>query len=125
VTIFLTTHYLPEADYLCNRLAIIDYGKIIALGSPQSLKSELGKVRYVTLNIDNNFKKFIDLLNSANLKAEQVGKDVRVSVEKPDEITKIITLAKKYEFKINEVSMKEPSLDDVFFHYTGRQIREV
>ena len=127
-TVFLTTHYMEEAEKLCDRVAIIDHGKIIALGTPEELVSKLeGEVVYV---------RFEQGLNKAAV--ERVGElgcvlgvrvvegdRVAVSVRRASEaIPEIIDACSKAGAKVAEVTYHRPSLEDVFISLTGRGLRD-
>ena len=124
LTIILTTHYMEEADYLCDRIAIIDHGKIIALDTPENMKNSMGGdiLKLETKESDNldkilkfdwikNKKKFEGYLN---VTVEDGGSAI------PD----ILKASSEAGIKIDAVHMIRPSLEDVFIHYTGRTIRE-
>ncbi len=125
VTIILTTHYIEEADYLCNRVAIIDYGKIVALDKPNALKDRLrGDV--VSINISNP-KKYLSVFKKGRLVkgAKIVDGTLHLQVSSGERaIPKLLDLAKKHGGQVHTVSLSRPTLEDVFIHYTGRAIRE-
>jgi len=125
VTIILTTHYIEEADYLCNRVAIIDYGKIVALDKPDELKNRLrGDV--VSINISNP-EKYLAIFRKSKLvkKAKIVDGILHLQVISGERaIPKLIGLANKHGGQVHTVSLSRPTLEDVFIHYTGRAIRE-
>ncbi len=125
VTIVLTTHYMDEADSVCSKIAIIDQGKIIALGSPKSLKNKLGG-DVVSIECEK-----ADLCQQELEKIPWVKKAIKhddsvdARVEKGEKkIPKILAMASKKGIKVNSVNLRKPSLDDVFIHYTGKTIRE-
>lgn len=124
LTIILTTHYMEEADYLCDRIAIIDHGKIIALGTPENLKNITGGD---TLTIEtSDAEKLKGILKFRWIKNMKIfdGK-LNITVSNGDKvIPKILNIAAKNRIKINSVNLKKPTLEDVFIHYTGRTIRE-
>jgi len=126
ITIILTTHYMEEADYLCDRLAIIDHGKIVALNTPNKLKDELGG-DVVSLEVNRNIR---DLLNRLkNLKwinkiKEHDGILSLTTWKGEKRIPGLIDTAKKIGVTVDSVNLHKPSLDDVFLHFTGRTIRE-
>lgn len=125
ITIVLTTHYMDEADSVCSRIAIIDRGKIIASGGPKQLKNELGGdvVSIKCKNAEECRKR----LEGFGWVKEAVKHDgfVNVRVEKGEEkIPKILAFAGRKGINVESVSLRKPSLDDVFIHYTGRTIRE-
>ncbi len=121
VTVLLTTHYMEEADQLADRIAIIDKGKIVALGSPSELKDSIGG-DIIKIKCDDE-NKMIELLSANGFDAMVVDGEVIIKAEKAEkEIPKIFTLAK--EIEIISIMYKEPSLEDVFIHYTGKAYRE-
>jgi len=125
VTIILTTHYIEEADYLCNRVAIIDYGKIVALDKPNALKDRL-KGDVVSINISNP-EKFLGIFRKSKLVkgAKIVDGSVHLQVSSGERaIPKLIDLVKEHGGQVHTVSSSRPTLEDVFIHYTGRVIRE-
>ena len=128
MTIFVSTHYMEEADKLCDRVGIIDYGKIQVIDSPQALKDKLGN-EIITFKISENVSK-TDLLSE--LKAIQLVKDITT---KDDQVTvfaskgtelipMIFQIASNLQIKINSISLTQPSLDDVFISYTGHELRD-
>ncbi|HWG91930.1 MAG TPA: ATP-binding cassette domain-containing protein [Candidatus Thermoplasmatota archaeon] len=118
-TIVLTTHYMEEADALCDRIGIIDHGKIVALDTPKALKASLGG-DLVTLTM-----KSPDATRFATLpyveKAEVKGKDLCLTVRNaPQHLAELVKLAGDVE----SVEVHTPTLEDVFLKTTGRQIRD-
>ncbi len=124
ITIVLTTHYMDEADRLCDRIGIMDHGKIIALDTPQKLKETLeGDV--ITIKAAK-----LDELNA--LLSEKLGLTQSSIVDGTLEITmrggrsvmpRIMEVAGANKFFIDSILLREPNLEDVFLHYTGRNIR--
>lgn len=124
-TIFLTTHYMDEADYLCHRVGIIDYGKILVMDDINVLKNRVGK-DVITLACDS-LNKLINKLEEENWisNIKQHEKTLTIGAEKGDEkIPIIIEIAQKINVKIKSISVRKPTLDDVFLSYTGRKIRD-
>ncbi|MEN6611087.1 MAG: ATP-binding cassette domain-containing protein [Methanoregulaceae archaeon] len=125
-TIFLTTHYMDEADQLSDRISIIDHGKIIVTGTPAELKNTLGKDLLYFETSDNIMAATVlqefPAVRTVTDKAS--GFVVRVSEDGthllPDMMERLI--AEKIE--VTTVNMKKPSMDDVFLHYTGKEIRD-
>jgi len=125
VTIVLTTHHMEEADYLCERVGIMDQGKIIALDTPKNLKDLIGS-DLVSLEMDNRdyntdiFKKLdfvIDFRRHDDF--------VTLKMERGDlRIPAIMKVAQREGIEIKSVNLRKPSLEDVFLHITGRKIRE-
>jgi len=125
VTIILTTHYIEEADYLCNRVAIIDHGKIVALDKPGALKDRL-KGDVVSINISDP-EKYLSIFRKSKLVkgAKIVDGTLYLQVSSGERaIPKLIDLANKHGGQVHTVSLSRPTLEDVFIHYTGRAIRE-
>lgn len=128
VTILLTTHYMEEADRLCDRIAIIDYGQIVALDTPQDLKNMLGG-DVITLGLED--PRDVGKLCSSYQKdgcaniVEGKKNEVFITVNNGErQIPHILALASQAGIPIISVSLRKPTLDDVFIHYTGRAIRD-
>jgi ABC-2 type transport system ATP-binding protein len=126
ITIFLTTHYMEEADTLSDRIAIIDHGKIIAQGTPYELKESLGgDVIEITPYEENQDLTEVLTSLSAVKEVKNAGNVYRVKVMHGEEtLPKIMEKICENNIKIRRVSLIEPSLDQVFLEYTGRTIRE-
>ncbi len=126
MTLFMTTHYLEEADNLCDRIAIIDHGKIIALDTPDSLKESLGG-DIMTLTIEQKSADITSLIEAAPRVKEVKKQDstYRVKVENGEETApQILNLLIEKGYKIAKLSLAKPTLDEVYLEYTGRSIRE-
>ncbi len=128
MTIFLTTHYMEEADQLCDRIGIIDGGKIQVIDSPQNLKSAMGK-EVISLTIENEDaeKAFLSELGKIELinKINQDQNKITLFASKGTEvIPKIFQISSDLKVKINSISLTQPTLDDVFISYTGHEIRD-
>ncbi len=119
MTIILTTHYMEEADSLCDRVAIIDHGKIVALDSPGNLKRTLGG-DIVVLKGENLFLDELLKLNYVK-NIEKEGNIIKLSVENASSnLQELLRTAGK----VDSVEAHSPDLNDVFLHFTGREIRE-
>ncbi len=128
VTIVLTTHYMEEADNLCSRIAIIDYGEIVALDTPEALKNMFGG-DVITLELEdstdiarlsviyqnNGFAKIVSQKNNEIFLAVKDGEH---------QIPYVLNLASSAGIPILSVGLHKPTLDDVFLHHTGRAIRD-
>jgi ABC-2 type transport system ATP-binding protein len=129
VTIILTTHYMEEADYLCDRIAIVDNGKIIALDTPQNLKSTVS-TDIIALEISNestNIDGFVELLKKFRWIKGLKWKSgiLHLHVREGDKkIPKLIKIAGSFNVIITSVNLHKPSLEDVFIKITGKTIRE-
>ena len=132
MTIFLTTHYMEEADALCDRVAIIDQGKIKALNTSENLKQGIGgDIITVSFPEDNNEKvqKVVKKIKQIpQVKEVNLGKDriyqIIVSQRGDKIIPEIFSLSQNNKININSIRLKRPSLEDVYLHFTGRTIRE-
>jgi len=126
VTIILTTHYMEEADYLSKRIAIIDRGRIVAMGTPSGLKDVLGG-DVITLEVDGNGGIFIRLLEGipwVKSAVEENG-EVSITVEIGERrVPELVSIAHDRGIHVNSVLLRKPSLEDVFIHFTGRSIRD-
>jgi ABC-2 type transport system ATP-binding protein len=129
VTVLLTTHYIEEADYLCDRVAIIDRAKIIAIDTPRKLKEAVGE-DLISLQISDGREKetrFIEKLKVIDWvkNVEEYGNSILLNVDNGEgRVVDLIDFADKHGFVITSIDEHEPSLEDVFVHFTGRTIRE-
>ncbi|UCH72526.1 MAG: ATP-binding cassette domain-containing protein [Thermoplasmatales archaeon] len=124
-TIFLTTHYMDEADYLCDRVGIIDYGKILVMDDINNLKNSIGNdiITLSTSHIDKLSKKLKE--QSWIKKTKKHDSFLTLGVEKGEEkIPAIIEIAQSLDIKIKSISVRKPTLDDVFIYFTGRTMRD-
>jgi len=126
VTIFLTTHYMDEADQLSDAIYIIDKGKIIANGTSESLKNSLG-MDMIYLETDNDDKSthlIKDMKEITAVRSSSRGLIVSLKDEGPRFIPKLVERIRKEKIEIKSINLKKPTLDDVFIHFTGRGLRE-
>jgi ABC-2 type transport system ATP-binding protein len=124
ITIVLTTHYMEEADRLSDRVAIIDYGKIVALDTPIRLKKTLeGDI--ITVRAKNTEKLVSVLAGQANvLKTRVLNGTVELTVREGEEfVPRVVEIAAQNDISVEAIVLHQPSLEDVFLHYTGRAIR--
>ncbi|WP_184841197.1 ATP-binding cassette domain-containing protein [Allocatelliglobosispora scoriae] len=125
MTIFLTTHYLDEADALCDRISIMDHGQIVAEGTPESLKQEIsGDVVNVSLASPTAAAELLDTAEFVR-KLETIDGGLRLYVE--DGGTAIPLILRALDgagIALGSVELHRPSLDDVFLTKTGRTLRE-
>ncbi len=126
VTVFVTTHYLEEADALCDRLAIMDYGEIVTEGTPDELKREVaGDV--VTVGLNGSTQEAAQLLDSESYvnKLETVEGGLRLYVDQgASAIPQILRKIDGAGLHLDTIELHRPSLDDVFLEKTGRSLRE-
>jgi len=121
ITIMMTTHYMEEADELCDRVAIIDHGKIIASEEPKKLKDGLGGDTIILDISDKNLEKAKKVFKKAKFFDSQVLLSVKNAGR---EIKKVLEKAKKNKIEVIEANIRKPTLNDVFLNLTGREIRE-
>jgi ABC-2 type transport system ATP-binding protein len=127
MTIFLTTHYLEEADALCDRIAIIDHGEIVAEGTPEALKREIsGDVLAIAL--DGSARKAADLLTAESCVREleiHAEGALRLHVDTgATAIPRILRVLEGAGIELGGIELHRPSLDDVFLTKTGRSLRD-
>jgi len=119
-TIFLTTHYMDEADK-ADRIAVIDLGKLIAMDTPAKLKRMVGK-DIVSLKTDDNDRAVAEIRTRYQIEARHDGDGLCFEVANGEEFLPVFL--REFSTHILSVSMRRPSLDDVFLKLTGREIRE-
>jgi ABC-2 type transport system ATP-binding protein len=128
MSIFLTTHYMEEADKLCNNISIIDNGKIKITDSPKELKNALGnEIVIFEINSETKLESLVsEIKNLATVKDVSTdGPIVTVFTTSGDQlIPHIFQQASNLEIKIENISLTKPTLDDVFLSHTGRELRE-
>jgi len=127
LTILLTTHYMDEADRLCDRIAIVDHGKLVALDSPLKLKASIpGKnvIEVSFLTMPDGWPQVLENLPEVvGIKAED--RVFRIASQNgPRTTVALIDAARQYNTAIASLSVQSTTLDDVFVHYTGRQMRD-
>jgi ABC-2 type transport system ATP-binding protein len=125
VTVFLTTHYMDEADQNSDIICIIDKGKIIANGTPEELKKALKK-DYIQLQTDND-EKAMQLVKSmpgvSQIRKTSNGLTIHLDENEPL-MTRLIDLLRGESVQIVGITLLKPTLDDVFIQYTGRELNE-
>ncbi|HVP25418.1 MAG TPA: ATP-binding cassette domain-containing protein [Methanomicrobiales archaeon] len=124
-TIFLTTHYMDEADSLSDRISIIDHGKIIASGTAEELKNALGAdMIYLETGDDAKTTTILRSLPEVrDVKPSLRGLSVTLNNEGTKTLPVILDRLKEGGIEIRSANLKKPTLDDVFVHFTGREIR--
>jgi ABC-2 type transport system ATP-binding protein len=127
-TILLTTHYMEEADELCDRLAIIDHGHLLALDTPARLKASTGAATYVNVSADGDLDALAAHLGQrvqGVTNAERADGRVVLFVDHTDGVLPaVVTAAESGGFSITDLSISEPTLESVFINLTGRELRE-
>jgi ABC-2 type transport system ATP-binding protein len=127
-TILLTTHYMEEADELCDRLAIIDHGKLLSLGTPSELKNATGADTIVTVTAQGDLDALAALLAAEVAGAQhatRVDQTVLVEVrEQAGVLPLVFNVAERAGYHVSDVSVTEPTLETVFINLTGKELRE-
>jgi ABC-2 type transport system ATP-binding protein len=127
ITLLVTTHYLDEAENLCDRIAIVDYGKIVALGTPAELKRKVSGGDIVEADFlklpDHALKALKEADFVLQIKEREGGVTILVK-NGPEAVPKIVGLVDKNGGKLRTITLRELTLDDVFLSFTGRSLRE-
>ena len=126
-TILLTTHYMEEADQLCDRLAILDRGKLLALGTPAELKESVGAATIVTVSAAGDLHALARLLEAAidGSVGRVVDRTVRLSVASVQGVLPtVVQVADRAGHDVFDLSVREPTLETVFINLTGKELRE-
>jgi ABC-2 type transport system ATP-binding protein len=126
MTLFMTTHYLEEADALCDRIAIIDHGKIIVTGTPSELKDSIGgDIITIAIKEDADVTGIIKSVEKVKEVRNENGA-YRIKAEN-GELTAplIIEALRKKGYTVTRLSLTEPTLNEVYLEYTGRAIRDM
>ncbi len=127
-TILLTTHNMEEADALCHRLAIVDHGKIIALGTPQALKQSIPGGFVVRVQLDDARDVLVDALRKLNGVSEvrsTSASQLDVYADRGGTLVPaVVAAAVNAGATIRDLHISEPSLENLFLHHTGRSLRE-
>jgi ABC-2 type transport system ATP-binding protein len=127
-TIMLTTHYMEEADHLCDRVAIMDHGRILALDTPAALKQSIGADTIVTVKANADLDRLAELLArdvEGVTRSRIAGDKLELHMQAGDRLVpRIVLSAERGGFDLVDVSIAEPSLETVFINLTGRELRE-
>mgnify|MGYP001380043894 FL=1 len=129
MTVLYTTHYMEEAEELSNRVGIIDHGELIAIGTQKELTQQVGETETLVLHISENEDPQA-LVNSLKgikevLEANVVNHEISViTPSAKDVLAQVVTKANERGIKINSIDIREPNLEAVFLHLTGRALRD-
>ena len=128
MTIFLTTHYMEEADSLCDRIGIIDHGKIQVIDTPKNMKNDLGnEIISLVIESNNNYDSFLLELKKIEFIKKFNEDDSKLTLftsNGTEVIPQIFQISSELGIKIKSISLTQPTLDDVFISYTGHEIRD-
>ncbi len=127
MTIFLSTHYMEEADKLCDRIGIIDYGKIQAIDSPQTMKDSLGNEVISFSTFEKPDSKILEKIQELSLVKDVTSNEEQITVyanKATEVVPQIFQISADLNSKIKTLSISQPTLDDVFISYTGHELRD-
>jgi ABC-2 type transport system ATP-binding protein len=128
LTMLLTTHYMEEADRLCDRIAIVDHGNLVALGTPVELKQSVPGSNVVEVQFnreDPEWKARLEALpNVTEVQSQSAGVYRVLTSNGSQTTTQLVEMAASLGEQLTSLSVQNTSLDDVFVHYTGRQLRD-
>jgi len=123
-TIFMTTHYMEEAELLCDRVAIIERGKIVALDTPQNLIKSLGQEKRLIFSLESEFS--VEKLRKIEgiTEVEKIGDRIIIHGREDEFIYRVMSILIKERIKFREIKIEQLNLEDVFLALTGKKIRE-
>jgi len=128
LTMLLTTHYMEEADKLCDRIAIVDHGKLVALGTPVELKNSVAGANVVEVQFEREAEEWRDRLEAldgvTSVQAESGGFYRVLTTSGSKTTLQLVEIAAELGQSLASLSVQNTTLDDVFVHYTGRQLRD-
>jgi ABC-2 type transport system ATP-binding protein len=127
LTVLLTTHYMDEADRLCDRIAIVDHGHLVALDSPVRLKDSVPGNDVVEVEFSKapaGWSEELRTLSQAANVSERDGRTRIASHDGPQTVAALMDLARQRGVVVKRVTVQSTTLDDVFLHYTGRELRD-
>ena len=128
LTMLLTTHYMEEADKLCDRIAIVDHGNLVALGTPVELKNSVAGANVVEVHFDREAEAWEERLKKlegvTSVQPESAGFYRVLTTSGSKTTMQIVELAQSLGETLTSLSVQNTTLDDVFIHYTGRQLRD-
>ncbi len=128
LTVLITTHYMDEADRLCNRIAIVDHGKLVALDTPEALKASVPGSTVIEVQFDNppaDWEQRLRSLSEVTSVQHQAAGMYRVLTANGSRTTTaLVEMAVDAGVPVRTWTVQNTTLDDVFVHYTGRQLRD-
>ncbi len=128
LTVLITTHYMDEADRLCDRIAIVDHGKLVALDSPLALKASVPGSNVIEVQFKGapaDWAELLESLEDVKSVQAQAGESYRImSSNGSKTTTELVGMAVRSNVELKSLSVQNTTLDDVFVHFTGRQLRD-
>lgn len=123
-TVFLTTHYMEDAERLCDRVLIMDHGRIVALDRPENLVRSLGSEKKAIFTVDSAFQPEPFKTLSSVTRLEQIGERVIVYGQGEDLLGDVVRTAEKSGCRLRDLRFEQPTLEDVFLALTGREMHD-
>ena len=127
-TILMTTHYMEEADSLCDRLAIMDHGRVLVIDTPKALKESVSADSIVTVSAAGDLDAFARVLQDrleGVTKSQRIESTVQLHVKGTNGVLpKVFAIAEQAGFNVTDLSVAEPTLETVFINLTGKELRE-
>ena len=128
-TIFLTTHYMDEAEKLCDRVAVVDHGKVIATGSPHDLIARLGGEHVIEFSLEGNGDRVVDAESFSSIEGvtksvEEAGRYLLTVSESHRSLPSCLDLLAKRNLQLKSLTTRHVNLEDVFVNLTGRRLRD-
>ena len=128
LTVLITTHYMDEADRLCDRIAIVDHGKLVALDAPMSLKASVPGSNVIEAQFTNappDWEQQLQKLDDVKSVQSQAANAYRILTSNGSKTTtELVEMAVRQNVQVKSLSVQNTTLDDVFVHFTGRQLRD-
>jgi ABC-2 type transport system ATP-binding protein len=128
LTVLITTHYMDEADRLCDRIAIVDHGKLVALDTPRALKTSIpgsSVIEAQFINVPVGWEQTLKSLKGVNSVQPEGAEMYRILTDDGSHTTTdLVETAVRSNVAIKSLTVQSTTLDDVFVHYTGRQLRD-
>ncbi|MFZ5849716.1 ABC transporter ATP-binding protein [Nocardioides pakistanensis] len=127
MAVLYTTHYMEEAERLCDRVGIVDLGRLISEGTPRQLTAELGEAEHITLTIDGEITRAVAAVDALAVAARTTGEQGVLDVLVTDAevaLPQVMAAALDAGASIRSVSVEEPDLEAVFLHLTGKRLRD-
>ncbi len=128
LTVLITTHYMDEADRLCDRIAIVDHGKLVALDAPMALKASVPGSNVIEAQFTNappDWEQQLQKLDDVKSVQSQAANAYRILTSNGSKTTtELVEMAVRQNVQVKSLSVQNTTLDDVFVHFTGRQLRD-
>ncbi len=123
-TVFLTTHFMEEAERLCDRVAIVDHGKIVVLDTPQNLIDSLGAENRVVFEVDGPLDEELLRADPGVVRVERIGERVAVYGQKDGLVSGVVGVLETGGIHFENLRTEQPTLEDVFLALTGKEMRD-